>query len=454
MIKLAFKMDIRKIVTTLLCGVLLFSLFSIPLSIVSAATDSVGVHQQVGDPDPDPGGGGGGGGANDVVPPQILNVQVTVQIDTVIISWTSSESASAKLNWGRNINYSDGIISAANLTISHNHELNNLQERTPYYFLITATDSSGNQSFYQGQFITGSRPDVTPPLNVSNFSAVPKQSTINLSWVNPVDSDFAFTRIVRSSTFFPLDPLNGLVVYEGSAQTFVDTNVTPGTLYSYTAFARDLTGNYSSGSLASAMIAWYSESLPGGGSGSGGNGSGNQDNIPVTDLKFIYSKDIPNIFLTQNDFNFSYDNGKTILPSNNVRLPISEFLTIKISKDKVPESTKFLMLRYKQWWYLFNDNEQTNNFELTIPNLGEVGTQNFIVSLFNNKKEIIEDVPMVVNIIEQEIFSKGLRQIVLDNFFDLKFSWYWLIIIVLILIWLIRFLWLRRKRKDKVVSHT
>lgn len=251
----------------------------------------------------------------------------------------------------------------------------------------------------------------------------------------------------------PLDPFNGLVVYEGSAQTFVDTNVTPGTLYSYTAFARDLTGNYSSGSLASAMIAWYSESLPGGGGSGGGTGSQINDG-PITDLKFIYSKDIPNIFLTQNDFNFSYDNGKTILPSNNVRLPISEFLTIKISKDKVPESTKFLMLRYKQWWYLFNDNEQTNNFELTIPNLGEVGTQNFIVSLFNNKKEIIEDVPMVVNIIEQEIFSKGLRQIVLDNFFDLKFSWYWLIIIVLILIWLIRFLWLRRKRKDKVVSHT
>lgn len=454
MIKLASKFKIRKKITTLLCGVILFSLFSVPFRVGFAADDSIGVHQQVGDLDPGS-GGGSGGGANDVVPPQILNVQVTVQIDTVIISWTSSESVSAKLSWGRDINYRDGIISAANLTMSHNHELNNLQEKTPYYFLITATDSSGNQSFYQGQFITGSRPDITPPLNISNFSAVPKQTTINLSWTNPTDSDFAFTRIVRSSTFFPLDPFNGLVVYEGSAQTFVDTNVTPGTLYSYTAFARDLTGNYSSGSLASAMIAWYSETLPGGGSGGSGSdssGSDNQNNLPYTDLKFIYSKDIPNIFLTQNDFNFSYGNGKIILPSNNIRLPLSEFLTITISKNKVPDSTKFLMLRYKQWWYLFNDNKETNNYELTIPNLGEVGNQNFIVSLFNNNKEIIEDVPMVVSVIEPEIFVKGLRQIILDKFYTPNFVSYLLLVLALILMVSLVFLWRRRRRGDKINS--
>ncbi len=428
--------------TIIAFGVFLFTLTLLVPQITYAAADSVGVHQQVGDVVPEPEPQTGTSGSYDVTAPRIQNVEIKIQTNTVIVSWSSNELAYAKLAWGTTTEYRDGIISTPNLSLTHVQEINSLQENTTYYFLITAIDRFGNQSFYNGQFITGTWPDVMPPLNVTNFTAQAKQNVINLSWVNPADSDFSFTRIVRSTTFFPLDPLNGLVVYEGNAKSFVDRNITPGILYYYTAFTRDLTGNYSSGSLASARIIWYSESFP------NNNSANNQNEVPIVDFDFIYSKNIPQTLLSQTDFNFSYDNGKVVLKSNNIYLPATKFLQISISKDTVPKDTMFLLLQYKQWTFLFNENKKNNTYELVLPNNGDLGKHNMTISVFNNNKEIIQDVPMVFYITGEGTETKGLRQIIVDKF-SAQILYGVLIVSVLLLGFIFRFIWVRATKKGE-----
>ncbi|MBC8233185.1 T9SS type A sorting domain-containing protein, partial [bacterium] len=106
--------------------------------------------------------------------------------------------------------------------------------------------------------------DTTPPSPVTNFTALnPTENTIDLTWTNPLDGDFAGTLIVRSQetiTWAPTEYVNPIdqVVPEGvivcytgagdhSTIPFIDTGLEPYTIYYYRAFAYDILYNYSSG---------------------------------------------------------------------------------------------------------------------------------------------------------------------------------------------------------------
>jgi lysophospholipase L1-like esterase len=70
---------------------------------------------------------------------------------------------------------------------------------------------------------------------VSNFQAAPGDGQIALSWSNP--SSFDTIHIVRKAgTTPPSTPTDGTVVFDGTGNLFVDTGVTNGTLYQYTAW--------------------------------------------------------------------------------------------------------------------------------------------------------------------------------------------------------------------------
>ena len=353
-----------------------------------AATSSLQINQQAGDVVPEPGGGSGGGLA-DTIPPQISNVVVTVQFNSVQIDWkTLHEFSTSKVSWGLNQDYSAGIVSSTKLLRDHTVDITNLEEKKIYYFLITSIDSSGNQSFYSGQFISGSKEDLTAPLNITNFNARASNGKIELTWENPKDADFLFTRVVRSTTFFPVDPSNGFVVYEGDGQNYLDQSVTPGIIYYYTAFTRDLTGNYSSGAISSAMIVWYSES-----------------ELPVVDFQYIYNKNFPNTLLTIDDFIFSYQNGEKELSSRNIQIPVNESLFLSIDKRKLPSDVRFILWNSKDGSFFFTLNELTGNYELVLPYSGYLGSRKSNISIFNGAQQIIQDVPVTVNYSSLELVS-------------------------------------------------
>lgn len=89
--------------------------------------------------------------------------------------------------------------------------------------------------------------ETIPPSDVEDFEAVPWDGQIGLSWTSPPELDFAGVRILRSTSGPPSNPGDGDLVYEGADEEYVDTGLTNGTTYYYTAFSHDYAPNYSNG---------------------------------------------------------------------------------------------------------------------------------------------------------------------------------------------------------------
>ena len=123
-----------------------------------------------------------------------------------------------------------------------------------------------SQDFTEGFYTMTIDIDTTPPSPVTNFTALnPTEDTIDLTWTNPLDEDFAGTLIVRSQNpitswnptagaSYTIDQVvtEGVIVcYTGADDHFTDTELAPYTIYHYQAFAYDILYNYSSGLGAS-----------------------------------------------------------------------------------------------------------------------------------------------------------------------------------------------------------
>ena len=101
--------------------------------------------------------------------------------------------------------------------------------------------------------------DVTPPSDVTNFSASVGNAQAGLTWTNP-GADFAGVVMVRSAVSslagFPLAGQsypagsaigNGTVIYNSTGTSFTDAGRTNGTTYYYTAYSFDAARNYAYG---------------------------------------------------------------------------------------------------------------------------------------------------------------------------------------------------------------
>jgi len=100
--------------------------------------------------------------------------------------------------------------------------------------------------------------DVTPPADVSSFTAAPGDGHVALSWTNPTDSDFVGTMIrYRTDETYPTDHNDGTLVCNrtaapGSEDSFTHTELQNGTTCYYSAFTYDEVPNYSETVHASA----------------------------------------------------------------------------------------------------------------------------------------------------------------------------------------------------------
>jgi len=104
--------------------------------------------------------------------------------------------------------------------------------------------------------VTGSATagDTAPPADVTLFSAVPTNATVTLSWTNPVDADYAGTKVLRKTGGYPSSCTDGTAttVYNNNGTTHTDTPLTNGTQYYYRACSYDGAPNYPTGVTVSA----------------------------------------------------------------------------------------------------------------------------------------------------------------------------------------------------------
>ena len=120
---------------------------------------------------------------------------------------------------------------------------------TTYYYTFFSYDVNGNMS--SGAHASATTwADITPPPDVTGFTATPSNTRVQLAWNIPASPDIAAVVIVRKAGSAPLSNTDGTVVYAGTAKTYLDTLLTNGTTYYYRAFTRDAMPNYSPGTGA------------------------------------------------------------------------------------------------------------------------------------------------------------------------------------------------------------
>ncbi len=194
--------------------------------------------------------GGGGAGSVDISAPNIYNLSVFPTTYSVIIKWQTSEKTISNLFWGKTSDYKEGTITKVDYATQHLVLIKNLVSDNSYHFQIEVKDISGNKTLSQDQsFKTMLLPDEIPPSNVSNLKMGEDRDTqIEIFWQNPPDPDFKEVKIIKNNQFYPQDPNDGEVIYQGKAEHFIDKDVLDEDYY-YTVFSYDDLGNYSSGAI-------------------------------------------------------------------------------------------------------------------------------------------------------------------------------------------------------------
>ncbi len=177
----------------------------------------------------------------------ISNVTSTGITDiSSFIIWDTNRPATSKVLYGTTPalgmwNTAGGYVS------NHNVWLSSLTPNTLYYYQVTSMDAGGNSatsSIYTFRTLA----DTTAPTNIS-LTATPGDTVVQLDWTHPPEPDFAGVRVIRKLGSFPTGPMDGVLVYDGLNITKLDTGLTNGVTYYYAAYAYDIYGNYSSGSL-------------------------------------------------------------------------------------------------------------------------------------------------------------------------------------------------------------
>jgi len=258
---------------------------------------------------------------------QISDIVVrSVSSDIAVIEITTNKIAISQIDYGLSSKY-DQIVVGEKFESFQIFELKNLLPDTKYHFKVTATDKNGTKEDSEDLiFKTLPLSFVVPPLNVEHFQAIPGDKEISLTWENPLQTQAA--RIIRSTEFYPTDPFEGDLVYEGAAESFLDTGLENGKRYYYTAFARDENGNYASGVVASAIP------------------SAVQDLVLPPEIPLVPPEFVPESLrdLKLKDFDFIQKGAKLPIIKGQVDIDPDAPLTISLDYEKVPEVLKTILV--------------------------------------------------------------------------------------------------------------
>ncbi len=191
----------------------------------------------------------------DATAPVVTNVAVVVGETIATITWDTNEDSDSQVQYGKTAGYGS-LGKDTSAVVKHSVVLNGLAANTTYHFRVISTDANGNSgNSTDDTFKTLKK--VVPPPDVSNLKVVATDGKIILSWENPSDAvapDFQGVKIIRKIGSAPRSRTDGLEVYSGNGQMFVDSGLGTNVQYFYTVFSFDASNNFSSGVSGNAEL--------------------------------------------------------------------------------------------------------------------------------------------------------------------------------------------------------
>ncbi len=256
--------------------------------------------------------------------PKITEVEVINKTETsCTIFWKTDQPSRSYVDYGLTADYEMGTIYDEALVKEHRIDISGLQNRTTYHFKVRIRDLFGTEIVSED--LTFVLPDLTPPANVSSFSARAGNGMITLTWANPLDQDFTGVRIQMSKEMYPATPEEGTTVFDKKGTIWVVNELENGVRYYFTAFAYDDYKNYASGSVTSAVPSSKAGPFPSG--------------------AYIPSELAPKISeLKLEDFSF-FIKGVQIFPEEGVlKVNPGDQLKISITPGKLPKVLKTILI--------------------------------------------------------------------------------------------------------------
>lgn len=183
-----------------------------------------------------------------VLPPEdvsVLNPQVGKKL---IIYWENPDEKNTIRIYRSKTQEEAGTIIAEGIRSETSYQDTLLENNTRYYYTVKAVNDQGKESENTNQ-VTGVPTDIFPPQGPTGvvIKNLATGNEVEISWVNPTDSDFDYVRIYRSQKEGELGVPS---LDEKVAQpTFIDDTVKEGITYYYTLTALDQSGNESEKSL-------------------------------------------------------------------------------------------------------------------------------------------------------------------------------------------------------------
>ena len=125
------------------------------------------------------------------------------------------------------------------------HVDNGVTNDTTYYYIVTAVDTSSNESGNSNED-SATPTDMTPPAAPTGLAATPGDGTVSLDWNDNAEPDLAGYNVYRHTV--PGGPYSKINVGLVATSTFVDNGVSNGTTYYYVVRAEDGHSNESGNS--------------------------------------------------------------------------------------------------------------------------------------------------------------------------------------------------------------
>lgn len=179
-------------------------------------------------------------------PPQleINNFTSNLGSNLIILKFNTNREAKCTSSWTNQSSLAYQSFAESNALSSHNLILNNLAPGTKYSLSINCLDNYNLNANLNQEVST-----LDLLQEVTNLQATANENSINLHWVNPIQSIFAGVRIIRSSITFPKNSNEQTMVFEGVDNHFLDSALESNTTYYYTVFTYDKNGAFSKGMM-------------------------------------------------------------------------------------------------------------------------------------------------------------------------------------------------------------
>lgn len=372
-------------------------------------------------------------------PVRVTTLEIIPGITHAYLYWRTTVPVRSILRWGETAEYESGTSIANSFSTEHIVVIDGLNQNTEYQFSIVGETLVGQTiELAASSFATFPFPDVAPPANVSNITATKDRDDVVLSWQNPRDIDFESVSVLHSNSFFPSNPEDGTIIYEGRGETTRDEGrAIPGTTQYYTLFSYDSNGNISSGATVALQIDEKEITI-----------------IDLTDLPVVPGEE--RIFIDPDDLVFIQEGRAVTMEDGVIEVDGSKQFSISLPYEAVPEELKTIVMtiyedeeRGRQFSFVLRVNEDKSAYIASVAPFGTAGAFPFSTAVFDYNAGKVAQVAGVISS-QLVLPEEDVEEIAVPANMIRTIG----IVLTLLLLLLLIFLMRRSKRAESVVHST